>query len=127
VPAGDVVELTCVWLDPELRSGWRSALFWGGLFLELGRQGTTYTLFGTEAPGLERLYRVGGPELVYEGPVVVDGVAEYGWIFLAVVATRWAALVRLTAYKGARALRRHRAPAPARPAQEESVLVGAAE
>src|SRR5688500_13089633 len=78
LPDGDVVELTCLWLAPDLRHGWRSALLWAGLFRELGRQGRAHTLFGTEAPGLQRLYRAARPDVVYEGMVVVDGVERYG-------------------------------------------------
>lgn len=111
LPAGDVVELTCLWLAPELRHGLRSAPLWAGLFSEMGRQGRAHALFGTEAPGLQKLYRAGRPDVVYEGLVVVDGLERHGWVFLGPVATRWSALGRIVVHKIRRPLRR-RAPRP---------------
>jgi hypothetical protein len=113
LPDGDVVELTCLWLAPELRHGGRSALLWAGLFLELGRQGSAAALFGTEAPGLQRLYRAGRPDVVYEGPVVVDGIERYGWVFLGSVAERWSALYRVVWHKSLRGVRRRAPRGPA--------------
>jgi hypothetical protein len=106
LPDGDVVELTCLWLAPELRHGRRSVRLWAGLFLEMGRQGSALVLFGTEAPGLQRQYRACRPEIVYEGQVVVDGIERYGWVFLGPVADRWSALGRVVVHKSLRRLRR---------------------
>ncbi len=112
VDLGDTAELTCVWLDPALRRGARSALFWFGLFLETGRRGVGSVLFGTENDRLYRLYQCGQPRLLYHGSVLIDGRERTGWVVLSPVATRWAALTRMTAYKLARAVRRAVAPTP---------------
>gem|GEM_PF-302359 len=105
----DTVELTCVWIDRAHRSGWRSALFWYGLFLETGRRGVRHVLFGTESENLHRMYLLGRPGIVYSGPVTVDGTTRHGWIFHSPVAHRWPALTRMTLYKlGAPWLRRRR-------------------
>lgn len=119
----DTVELTCVWLDQELRRGALSAVFWLGLFLETSRHGARNVMFGTESPGLHRLYLCGHPEVVYEGPVVVDGKEQQGWIFLSPVSHRWPALARMTVYKSIRDLRR-RLPG-ARPVTSAAMPVAA--
>jgi hypothetical protein len=91
VDGADTVELTCVWIDRRYRSGLRSALFWYGLFLETGRRGVRHVVFGTESPGLHRMYLLGRPRVLYEGPVTVDGHRKHGWIFSSPVAHRWSA------------------------------------
>lgn len=106
VDPDDTLEITCVWLDPAVRRGALSALFWYGLFLETGRLGVRTVLFGTSSPGLHRLYLCGRPTVLYEGPVVVGGVDRRGWVFLSPVNHRWPALTGMTAYKAARDLRR---------------------
>ena len=117
----DTVELTCVWLAPSARRGALSALFWFGLFLETSRHGVRTVLFGTESYRLHRLYLLGKPDVLYSGPVVVDGQELTGWIFRSPVAHRWPALARMTVYKTARDLRRRLRPAAAAtvPAQRE--------
>jgi len=99
VDPSDTVELVCVWLDPTLRSGPASALFWYGLFLETGRRGARSVLFGTESRGLYQMYLLGHPRVLYSGQVTVDGRQRYGWIFHSPVAHRWPALRRMTLYK----------------------------
>jgi short-subunit dehydrogenase len=95
----DTVELTCVWIDRKHRSGLRSALFWYGLFQEAGRRGVRHVVFGTESASLRRMYLLGRPRVLYEGPVTVDGQRKQGWIFYSPVANRWPALRRMTLYK----------------------------
>lgn len=114
----DTVELVCVWLDRELRSGLASAVFWYGLFLETGRRGVRSVLFGTESRGLHQMYLLGRPRVLYSGPVTVDGQQRHGWIFHSPVANRWPALRRITFYK----LRRGRRPAAAAVETTEPVL-----
>jgi short-subunit dehydrogenase len=95
----DTIELVCVWLNPALRRGLTSALFWLGLFLESGRRGARSVLFGTESRGLCEMYLLGRPRLLYSGEVTVDGVRKHGWIFHSPVAHRWPALRRIALYK----------------------------
>ena len=99
VDAARTVELTCVWLDPLHRSGLLSAVFWYGLFLESGRRGARHVLFGTESASLHRMYLLGRPQVLYSGPVTVDGQRKNGWIFYSPVSHRWPALTRMTLYK----------------------------
>ncbi|MGH8890898.1 MAG: SDR family NAD(P)-dependent oxidoreductase [Acidothermaceae bacterium] len=99
VDPSDTIELVCVWLDPSLRSGPASALFWYGLFLETGRRGARSVLFGTESRGLYQMYLLGHPRVLYSGQVTVDGRQRHGWIFHSPVAHRWPALRRMTLYK----------------------------
>jgi hypothetical protein len=119
VDLADTVELACVWLDRDIRSGALSALFWFGLFLESGRRGARTVMFGTESPRLRDLYLCGRPTTVYAGPVVVDGVERAGWVFLSPVRHRWPALIRMTVYKALRDVSRRRTLV-ARPAEEAS-------
>jgi short-subunit dehydrogenase len=109
----DTVELTCVWIDRAHRSGWRSALFWYGLFLQTGRRGVRHVLFGTESESLYRMYLLGRPRVVYSGPVTVDGTTRHGWIFHSPVAHRWSALTRMTLYKLGTPWLRRKQPQPA--------------
>jgi hypothetical protein len=95
----DTVELSCVWLNRELRSGPASALFWFGLFQESGRRGVGSVLFGTESARLCEMYLLGHPRVLYSGPVTVDGQQRHGWIFHSPVAARWPAMRRMTLYK----------------------------
>lgn len=99
IDAASTVELTCVWLDPLHRSGLLSAVFWYGLFLESGRRGARHVLFGTESASLHRMYLLGRPQVLYSGPVTVDGQRKNGWIFYSPVSHRWPALTRMTLYK----------------------------
>jgi short-subunit dehydrogenase len=99
IDPSNTIELVCVWLDPALRSGPASALFWYGLFLETGRRGARSVLFGTESRGLYQMYLLGHPRVLYSGPVTVDGRQRHGWIFHSPVAHRWPALRRMTLYK----------------------------
>jgi short-subunit dehydrogenase len=122
IDPGDTVELVCVWLDRELRSGLASAVFWYGLFLETGRRGVRSVLFGTESRGLHQMYLLGRPRVLYSGPVTVDGQQRHGWIFHSPVANRWPALRRITLYK----LRRGRRPAGPAVEPTEPVLDAAA-
>lgn len=107
VDPSDTVELACVWIDRAYRSGWRSALLWYGLFLESGRRGVRHVVFGTESPGLQRMYMLGRPTVLYEGPVTVDGQRKEGRIFYSPVSHRWPALTRMTLYKMGVARFRH--------------------
>ncbi|HEX6499109.1 MAG TPA: SDR family NAD(P)-dependent oxidoreductase [Micromonosporaceae bacterium] len=107
------VELACVWIDRAHRSGLRSALFWYGLFLESGRRGARHVVFGTESESLRRMYLLGRPQVLYQGPVTVDGQQKQGTIFYSPVSHRWPALLRMTGYKmGPAWLRRRLAAVP---------------
>jgi short-subunit dehydrogenase len=108
----DTVELTCAWLHPSLRGRVRSIVFWFAVFAEMGRRGAASVLFGTESRGLCRMYALGRPHLLYEGPVTVDGVRRHGWIFHGPVRDRWAALARIALDKLQRRRGRTRPAAP---------------
>lgn len=101
-----VMELTCVWMDRRLRSGPCSFVFWTWMFLVGSRLGKPLVIFGTEVPGLRRLYEAGRPVTIYEGPVRIDGTETYGWIYSNPVARRWRYLALVMRHKALRPLRR---------------------
>jgi short-subunit dehydrogenase len=108
----DTNELVCVWLDRSLRGGIVSAIFWLGLFIETGRHGARFVLFGTESRGLYEMYLLGRPRVLYSGRVTVDGIERHGWIFHSPVSHRWSALRRIALHK-LRRRRSSRGDAPA--------------
>ncbi|MEU6201818.1 SDR family NAD(P)-dependent oxidoreductase [Streptomyces sp. NPDC047061] len=99
VDPDDTIELACVWLDPEHRSGPRSLLFWHGLFREGAASGVRHAVFGTESRGLHLMYTTAGARVLYAGPVTVDGRHKDGWIYDSRTADRRRALCRLALYK----------------------------
>ncbi len=102
-----LVELCCAWMDPELRSGPWSFVFWSWMLREASRMGKPLALFGTEVPGLHRLYDSGRPVVVYEGPVCVDGQFKDGWVYKTPVARRWTYLALVMWHKAVRPARKH--------------------
>jgi hypothetical protein len=111
-----LVDVTCVWLGTGHRGGALSALFWGALLRRIRASGAELVLFGTEQPALHRLYRTVHAELLYRGPVTVDGQQRDGWIFLKRNGSPWPVLVRMTLHRARRrAGRRIGDPSPVDP------------
>jgi hypothetical protein len=94
-----LVDVTCVWLRAGQRGGALSAVFWGALLRRIQASGAELVLFGTEQAGLYRLYRTVGADLLYRGPVTVDGQECDGWIFLKRNGSPWPVLVRMTLHR----------------------------
>ncbi|MGR7026610.1 hypothetical protein [Geodermatophilus sp. URMC 62] len=97
-----LVDVTCVWLGAGHRGGALSALFWGTLLRRIRATGAELVLFGTEQPGLHRLYRTVHADLLYRGPVTVDGQERDGWVFLKRNGSPWPVLVRMTLHRARR-------------------------
>ena len=98
----DTVELTCVWLAPQARGNIASMTLWGNLLWAASRAGRPQVLFGTEVDSLRRLYERFQPDLVYGGPVRVDGQEREGWVYTIPV-NRWrVALLRTAAWRWSR-------------------------
>ncbi|WP_448638847.1 hypothetical protein [Geodermatophilus sp. URMC 63] len=97
-----LVDVTCVWLGAGHRGGVLSALFWGALLRRIRASGAELVLFGTEQSGLHRLYRTVHAELLYRGPVTVDGQERDGWVFLKQNGSPWPVLVRMTLHRARR-------------------------
>jgi hypothetical protein len=90
--------VTCVWLAADARGGALSGLFWCALLQRIHATGADDVLFGTEEPGLYRLYLTTRGTLLYEGPVTVDGHERFGWIFLRRNTSPWPVAARMTAH-----------------------------
>jgi hypothetical protein len=104
--------VTCVWLEAGQRGGVVSSLFWCLLLRRISACGATDVLFGTEQPGLHRLYLLTRADLLYRGPVSVDGHDGQGWIFIKQNGSAWPVVLRMAAHRvRRRALRRHGRPA----------------
>jgi hypothetical protein len=101
-----VVDLTCVWLRAGRRGGALSGLFWCDLLRRIQATGAEVVLFGTEQPGLYRFYRTTHADLLYHGPVTVDGQERVGWVFLKENGSLWPVLVRMALYRVGRRARR---------------------
>ena len=97
-----VVEVTCVWLAAGARRRALSGLFWCVLLRRIHLTGADDVLFGTEQPGLHRLYLQTRAELLYQGPVTVDGRAAFGWIFLKPNTSPWPVAARMTLHRARR-------------------------
>lgn len=94
-PAGDTVEVTCVWLAPPARGPIASTILWSHLMWRTGRSHTAHVVFGTEVDRLRQLYERLRPQMLYTGRVRVDGLERHGWVY-AIPNGRWPeALLRL--------------------------------
>lgn len=78
--AANTVELTCVWLDKDVRGVVTSAVLWANLVWRAARR-RTHVVFGTEVDQLRRLYEMTHPHLLYDGQVCVDGRERRGWVY----------------------------------------------
>lgn len=98
----DTLELACLWLAPELRKGRHSVRFWLLFARAVTAQPRRAVVMGTEAAGLRRLYEGGGPTLLYDGPVTVDGKSTCGWIYTGPTRSFWPGVMRMFACKAFR-------------------------
>ena len=101
-----VVEVTCVWLTAEIRRSALSGIFWCALLRRIHLTGADDVLFGTEQPGLHRLYLNTRADLLYEGQVTVDGHERFGWVFLKRNTSPWPVAARMTLHTARRRARR---------------------
>jgi hypothetical protein len=101
-----VVDVSCVWLTAEFRRSAVSGIFWWALLRRIHLTGAEDVLFGTERPGLYRLYLTTHAELLYQGPVTVDGQDVFGWIFLKKNTSPWPVAARMTLHTARRRARR---------------------
>jgi len=96
LPPTHLTELTCVWLEREVRDGIWSIVLWACIALHLGSVRRSTLIFGTEVDSLRQFYERVGPTLLYDGEVVVDGHPRYGWIY-GIDTRRWPGALRVVA------------------------------
>lgn len=85
LPVDDCVEGTHIWIDRSLSVPARARIY-GRLLFDVLRTGRRYALGGATVLKLVNIQRLGTPHMIYEGPVLIDGVEQHGWVYYG---TRW--------------------------------------
>ena len=85
LPVEHCVEATHIWMDRSLSARARVSIYRHCL-MDILRTGRRYVLGGSTVPKVVRIQQQALPKMIYDGPVIIDGIEHRGRVYCG---TRW--------------------------------------